>query len=50
MQNNTRNIYYVHDDGSSEMLCGNDLILLDSEFVELVSSHQWSIGMRKPHR
>jgi len=44
MKTSTRNIYYVHDDGSCEMLCGNDVILLDSKFVELISTYQWSIG------
>ncbi len=44
MAKRTRNIYYVHDDGSCEILCGNDTILIDRKFVKLVSAYQWSIG------
>jgi hypothetical protein len=40
----TRNIYFVHDDGSAELKCGNDTVLIDGARVDIVSQYQWSIG------
>lgn len=42
--NITSNVYYIHDDGTAEMVCGNNLVLLDRKFVEIASSYQWSVG------
>lgn len=42
--NVTRNIYFVHDNGEAELKCGDALILLDAENVDLVSSYQWAVG------
>ena len=39
-----RNIYFVHDDGSAELLCGDSHILLDASDVDKVSQYQWSVG------
>lgn len=39
-----RNIYYVHDDGTAELHCGNYCILLDGCDVDKASNYQWSIG------
>ena len=41
---NNSNIYYVHDDGRAELKCGDYVILLDSDDVDLVSQYQWSVG------
>lgn len=43
--NVTRNIYFVHDSGEAELKCGDTIILLDAEDVDLVSSYQWAIGI-----
>ena len=42
---NSRNIYYVHDDGRAELKCGDYVILLDSDDVDLASRYQWSVGI-----
>lgn len=41
----TKNIYFVHDDGSARLRCGGHEILLDREDVELVSNYQWCVGI-----
>lgn len=41
---NNRNIYFVHDDGSAELKCGEYIVLLDSRDVDKVSKFQWSVG------
>lgn len=38
----TTNIYYIHDDGTAELLCQNTKVLLDAEDVKRVSEYQWS--------
>lgn len=40
----TKNIYFIHDDGSAMLKCGDHRILLDGEDVELVSNYQWCVG------
>lgn len=40
----TTNIYYIHDDGTAELLCQNTKVLLDAEDVKRVSEYQWSMG------
>lgn len=40
----TRNIYYIHDDGSAELKCGNKYVLIDADSVDKLSAYQWSIG------
>ncbi|MCM1219569.1 MAG: HNH endonuclease [Lachnospiraceae bacterium] len=42
--NVTRNIYFVHDNGKAELKCGDAIILLDAENVDLASSYQWTVG------
>lgn len=42
--NITSNVYYIHDDCSAEMVCGNNIVLLDRKFVKIVSIYQWSVG------
>lgn len=41
----TRNIYFVHDNGEAELKCGDIIILLDAEDVDLASSYQWAVGI-----
>lgn len=41
----TRNIYFVHDNGEAELKCGDVIVLLDAENVDLVSSYQWAVGI-----
>jgi len=38
------NIYFIHDDGTAEMKCGNSIVRLDADKVDLVSKFKWSIG------
>ena len=40
----TKNIYFVHDDGSAELKCGEHIILIDASDVERLSHYQWSVG------
>lgn len=42
--NATKNIYFLHDDGSAELKCGNDTILIDSTYVDMISQYQWAVG------
>lgn len=42
--NQGKNIYFVHDDGTAELYCGEHRILLDSCDVDRVSEFQWSVG------
>ena len=39
-----KNIYFIHDDGTAELRCGDHCILLDVCDVDMVSEFQWSIG------
>lgn len=39
-----RNIYFVHDDNTAELRCGDSCVLLDGDDVEQASKYQWSIG------
>lgn len=39
----TRNIYVIKD-GVAELRCGEKIILLDEDFVDIASKYQWSIG------
>ena len=39
-----RNVYYVHDDGSAVLKCGDASVLIDADSVDRLSSYQWSIG------
>ncbi len=42
--NPNKNIYFVHDDGTAELYCDGQCILLDGQDVEAISEYQWSIG------
>ena len=39
-----RNIYFIHDDGSAVLKCGDTPILIDADAVDELSAYQWSIG------
>ena len=39
-----RNIYFIHDDGSAVLKCGDTSILIDADSVDELSAYQWSIG------
>lgn len=40
----TRNIYYVHDNGSAELNIGDKTVLLDASDVPVVAEYQWTVG------
>jgi hypothetical protein len=40
----TSNIYYIHDNGDAELICGKSIVLLDAVSVEVVSKFQWTVG------
>ena len=39
-----KNVYFIHDDGTAELKCGDNIILLDAKDVSLASGYQWSVG------
>lgn len=39
-----RNVYFVHDDGSAVLKCGDTSILIDADSVDELSAYQWSVG------
>ena len=41
---NCKNVYFVHDDGSAELLIDSEKVLIDAVYVEQLSAYQWSIG------
>lgn len=40
----SKNIYFVHDDGTAELRSGDAHILLDAADVELAAQYQWTVG------
>lgn len=38
------NIYFIHDDGTAELLCQDIRVLLDAEDVKRASTYQWTMG------
>ena len=40
----TRNIYYVHDNGSAELSIGDKTVLLNASDVPVVAKYQWTVG------
>ncbi|MDT3768186.1 HNH endonuclease [Gleimia hominis] len=41
----TRNVYVVHVDGTAELRCGNDVVLVDADMVNDLAERQWSVGI-----